>query len=246
MPRPPGPPTLTSDVSRQGLDADVADRLRESIFRGEIPAGTHLVELDLASRLDVSQGTVRAALKILQRIGLVEYRPRRGAFVNQISPADAFEIYTLRDSLEALGARCAAERITDAGRLELDRVLEQMRQGAASGNRRRLMEVDFKFHRTIIALSGHRRLMDMYELIEAQTRLFMTLTMTDRFHHDLKEVLAIHKPIAEAISKGDARRAAALASSHNERDGRDLVSAMSPPASQETVRYSLPRATKAG
>jgi hypothetical protein len=83
-------------------------------------------------------------------------------------------------------------------------------------------------------------------LIEAQTRLFMTLTMTDHFHHDLKEVLAIHKPIAEAISKGDARRAAGLASSHNERDGRDLINAISPPVSQETARYSLPRATKAG
>jgi DNA-binding GntR family transcriptional regulator len=126
-----------------------------------------------------------------------------------------------------LGARCAAERISDSGRVELNRALQSLRVGVLSGNRRRVMDLDFKFHRTIVELSGHRRLIDLYNLIEAQIRLFMTLTMTDRFHHDLTEVLAIHEPIAKAIAKGDATRAAELASRHNERDGRHLIAAMS-------------------
>ena len=227
MRRLPGRPRLANDAGRKGLDEDVADRLRESILKGEVPPGTHLVEMELASQQEVSQGTVRAALKILQREGLVEYRPRRGNFVTQIAAADAFEIYTLRDALEALAARWAAERITDAGRRKLDQGLHALRLGVMSGNRRRVMELDFKFHRTIVELSGHRRLIELYKFIEVQTRLFMTLTMTDRFHHDLTEVLKIHRPLAEAISKGDARGAAELASRHNERDGQHLIDAMS-------------------
>jgi DNA-binding GntR family transcriptional regulator len=224
--RPAGRPRLLNEFNRKGLDEDVADRLRDLILKGELLPGAHLIEMDLASAHDVSQGTVRAALKILQHEGLVEHRPRRGKFVNETSADDAFEIYTLRDSLEALGARCAAERITDSGRAELNRALQALRVGVLSGNRRRVMDLDFKFHRTIVELSGHRRLIDLYNLIEAQVRLFMTLTMSDRFHHDLTEVLSIHEPIAKAIARGDAGRAAELASRHNERDGRHLIAAM--------------------
>jgi DNA-binding GntR family transcriptional regulator len=231
--RPAGRPRLLNAFNRKGLDEDVADRLREMILKGELVAGTHLVEMDLASAHNVSQGTVRAALKILQHEGLVEHRPRRGKFVNETSADDAFEIYTLRDSLEALGARCAAERITDSGRAELKRALQSLRVGVLSGNRRRVMDLDFKFHRTIVELSGHRRLIDLYSVIEAQIRLFMTLTMTDRFHHDLTEVLSIHEPIAKAIAKGDGARAAELASRHNERDGQHLIAAMSAKAGTE-------------
>jgi len=242
MKRSPGRPRLGNELGRKGLDEDVADRIRETILKGEVPAAAHLVELDLAARHEVSQGTVRAALKILQRQGLVEFRPRRGNFVTQITAADAFEIYTLRDALEALGARYAAERITDAGRRELNRALQALRVGVVSGNRRKVLELDFKFHRTIVELAGHRRLLEMYNLIEVQTRLFMSLTMTDRFHHDLTEVLALHKPIAEAIAKGDARRAAELASHHNERDGQRLIATMS----SESGAESAARKTSSG
>lgn len=235
MPRRPGPPALVEDVGRKGLDENVADKIRESILKGDFAAGSHLVELDLASRWDVSQGTIRAALKILQHEGLVEYRPRRGNFVSEVTSADIFEIYTLRDALEALGARLAAEHIDEAGHRSLERALQNLRSGAVSGNRRRVMELDFEFHRTVLQLSRHRRLIEMYALIEAQTRMFMA--MTDRFHHDLTEVSGIHEPIAQAIYRGDGELASRLSSRHNERDGQKLVTAL---AESEAAEYRKP------
>lgn len=212
------------DVHRVGLDADIAARLRQAILRGVFSPGDRLVELELASRWDVSQATVRAALKILQHEGLVESRPRRGSFVRTLSEADVLEIYSLRDALEALAARHAAKRIDDRGRSSIVKILDGMRSAVESGNRKRMLDLDFEFHRQIVGLSGHSRLADIYAGLEMQTRLFLTLT--DQFHHDLEELVAIHEPLARAVMEGDEGQAFGLASSHSQGDGRKLTEAI--------------------
>lgn len=139
--------------------------------------------------------------------------------------ADVIEIYSLRDALEALGARLAAERISPDRCRVLERVLQAMRSAATAGNRKRAMELDFEVHRTIIAMSGHRRLAEAYASLETQTRLFMA--MTGRFHHDLSELVSIHEPLVAAICAGKAQRAFDLAIRHNEPDGRKLAQSVS-------------------
>ena len=216
MTRSPAP-----QLQRRGLDEDLAEALRQSILKGSLAPGTRLTELELAASWQVSQGTVRAALKTLTTEGLVENRPRRGSFVTSISQADVLEIYTLRDSLEALAARRAAHRVNKDNRAELERVLSAMRQAALSGQRKRLLDLDFEFHRTVVAMADHRRLMEIYARLESQTRLF--LNMTDRYHHDLEALFHLHEPLATAILEGDEDRAFELASHHSENDGKALA-----------------------
>lgn len=206
------------------LDEEVADRLREAILRGELKSGTRLTELALAAEWQVSQATVRAALKILQGDGLVEYRKRRGTFVTAITEADVLEIYTLRDTLESFAARRAAQRVTAHGRKTLERIMQSMRAAARAGDRKRMLELDFQFHRAIVNMSGHQRLLETYLKLESQTRLFMT--MTDILHHDLDDALALHLPLGEAILAGDEQRSFELASGHSERDAVELVRAL--------------------
>ena len=214
----------SAELDRRSLDEDVAEALREGILKGDLKPGERLTELDLAARWRVSQGTIRAALKTLQYEGLVEVRPRRGTFVATLTEADVIEIYTLRDALESLAARNAASRITDAGRKSLERVLRAMRSAVEAGNRKRMLELDFEFHRTIVEMSGHKRLAEMWSRLAVQTRLF--LTMTDQFHHDLDGLLSIHEPLAEAVLAGKAEKAFRLASHHSQRDGTRLSAAL--------------------
>lgn len=211
-------------IERKSLDEDIADRLRSLILKGDLQPGERLTELGLADRWQVSQGTIRAALKTLQHEGLVENLPRRGTFVASVGEEDVLEIYTLRDTLEAFAARRAAQRMTDAGRKALEKVMRDMRAAAQAGNRKQMLDLDFQFHRTIVNMCEHRRLSDIYSALEVQTRLF--LTMTEVLHHDLDEALAQHEPLAEAILAGDAERAFALASHHSERDAVELVNAL--------------------
>ncbi|MEZ5775275.1 MAG: GntR family transcriptional regulator [Hyphomicrobiaceae bacterium] len=213
-----------AELDRRNLDEDVAGALRQGILTGDLKPGERLTELDLAARWRVSQGTIRAALRTLQFEGLVEVRPRRGTFVTKLDEADVIEIYSLRDTLESLASRHAAERITDKDRRTLERVLRAMRSAVEAGNRKRMLELDFEFHRTIVEISGHKRLMEMWSRLAVQTRLF--LTMTDQFHHDLDGLLSIHEPLAEAILAGKAEKAFRLASHHSQRDGTRLAAAL--------------------
>lgn len=221
-----------AELERRSLDEDVAEALRQGILKGDLKPGERLTELDLAARWRVSQGTIRAALRTLQYEGLVEVRPRRGTFVATLTEADVIEIYTLRDALESLAARNAASRITDAGRKSLERVLRAMRSAVEAGNRKRMLELDFEFHRTIVEMSGHKRLAEMWSRLAVQTRLF--LSMTDQFHHDLDGLLSIHEPLAEAILAGKAEKAFRLASHHSQRDGTRLAAALAGSAKDNT------------
>lgn len=208
-------------LSPRRLDVDAADSLRELILSGQLGAGSHLVETLLAERLQVSRGTLRAAFRRLHEEGLVEYRPNRGVFVRQLSADDIWEIATLRDSLETMAARLAAERVTDAGRRELSTVIAEMQAAVAAGDRARAVELDYAFHRLVMRLSGHERLQRVYAVLEAQTRLFMIAT--DPTHPDLSHMMPLHAPVAEAIAQGDAARAAQLSAGQNEKDAQQLL-----------------------
>jgi DNA-binding GntR family transcriptional regulator len=214
----------TPELERRSLDGDVAEVLRQGILKGDFAPGERLTELDLAARWRVSQSTIRAALKTLQYEGLVDVRPRRGTFVTTLNEADVLEIYSLRDALESLAARHAALRIAEKDRRTLERVLRAMRSAVETGNRKRMLELDFEFHRTIVEMSGHKRLAEMWSRLAVQTRLF--LTMTDQFHHDLDGLLSIHEPLAEAILSGKPEKAFRLASHHSQRDGTRLAAAL--------------------
>ena len=77
---------------------------------GALPPGHRLVETALAESLAISRGTLRAALRALTHEGLVAQVAYTKWMVPELSPADAWELYTLRGSLEGLAARLVTER----------------------------------------------------------------------------------------------------------------------------------------
>lgn len=209
-----------ASLDSRGLDAQVADIVRERILAGTLIAGQHLVESALAAELNVSQGTIRAGLRLLDPEGLVETRPNRGVFVATLSPEDVVEVYSLRNALEGMAARLASERITDAGRQELSDALDLLRAAVERGDAGGAVQQDWEIHKIIVRLSGHRRLQGVHAAFLGQTALFMN--MTRPLHDDLEEIYALHAPLVEAIVAGDSAKAEALARNHNTEDGERL------------------------
>ncbi len=108
------------------LAATVGQRLRSLILEGQLLPGTVLRLAPLAASLGVSVMPVREALRQLEAEGLVVVAPRRGATVAELSVEDVEEIYTLRIALESLCAGRAAERLTDADLVGLERRFAEM------------------------------------------------------------------------------------------------------------------------
>lgn len=131
----------------------LADELRESILAGELHEGAHLPpERMLATQANVSRGSVREALRILQAEGLIETRPGRngGPVVRKPSseslerPLTAFvrgrsirlqELVETRLSIETAVTRLAAENRTDDDLALLASLNEQLASAATHEER---------------------------------------------------------------------------------------------------------------
>jgi DNA-binding GntR family transcriptional regulator len=212
-------------VTARTLDVEVTQGIRQLVLDGELTPGTRLLENQLAHDFGVSAGTVRTALHTLRHEGVVDYQPNKGARIASLDARDAWEIYTLRNTLEAMGSRLAAERMSESDIERLLLELDVMTQAAREGDSKEALRSDRRFHRLIIVASGHCRLEQMYHIIEVQTSLFMILT--EPFHVDVGEIVNIHRPLAEAIATRNSVRAEELAKEHNTRDGERLFALLS-------------------
>ncbi len=216
---------LNPKVDRRSLDRRVADALREEILSGRFAPGFRLVETWLAQQLEVSRGTVRAALSELAHQGLVDQVAYTSWSVPDMRAQDAWELYTLRATLEGLGSYLAAEAMTPAKGEEITAAFERLVESARVGEVGPAVEADLMLHKTIVGLSGHGRLMKQYEILEQQLRRYMT--SSNALMHDTGEIGDQHRPIVEAILSGRAGEAEALAKSHNMTEGRKLFNKLS-------------------
>lgn len=217
----PPPTSSLNPVEKLSLNQVAADRLREAIVTGAIAPGTRLVELTLAGQMQLSRGTVRAALHGLVGEGLVVQRPYVGWEVLSLTSADAWELYTLRAALEALAARLAAENEDATKRQILETAFANLKTAASANDAKAVTDADLSLHKTIVSLSGHRRLADQYALVEQQVRMY--IASTNARLQDRQMVVQEHTPLVRAVEKGDARAAERLAREHSTYAGRDLV-----------------------
>jgi DNA-binding GntR family transcriptional regulator len=131
------------------LAENVAAALRESIYNGGHIIGERLIELTLAHEMNVSQNTVRDALRILEQEGLVVKRARRGVHVRAYTAEEAAEVYTLWATLEELALNWAIAGLTENDLDELRDLIEEAHSQTEARNPLGAIESLLTFHETI-------------------------------------------------------------------------------------------------
>ena len=205
---------------KRGLGIQAAEVLRNDILSGAFQPGEQITEEALSAQLGVSRGTIRTSLQQLVHEGIVRYEPYKGNFIRPLDAHDAWEIYTLRNSLEALASRFAAQFITSEGKEQLAVVLSNLKAAIKSKQQSAIVDADFALHLIIVELSQHKRLMVQYKQLENLTRLYMNTLVG--YRSNLEELLDEHVVLIEAISQGDPDKAELLAKEHNTVDGQFL------------------------
>jgi DNA-binding GntR family transcriptional regulator len=203
----------TGQLDRRSLDHRVADILRGQILSGALPPGHRLVETALAESLAISRGTLRAALRALTHEGLVAQVAYTKWMVPELSPADAWELYTLRGSLEGLAARLVTERQRPDAIASVKDAFDRLESAVAAESHAEVAEADAGLHKSIVMAAGHARLQEQYRLLEQQIRRYILLTNAAII--DLHQMVPAHQPLVEAIMVGDVESAARLAQEHN-------------------------------
>lgn len=212
---------LLKPIQKRSAEAQATDALRDQLLKGGARPGSRLTEIGLSQQLSVSRSTIRTALHQLANEGLVVQVPYTDWQVASLSAADAWELYTLRASLEALGTRLAVGALTQQGEQRIAAALDALVQACRTGERVAIADQDLGLHSTIVELSGHRRLGEHYRLVRQQIRLY--IAWSDAIMPDVDSIIETHRWLVDAILKRDADRAASLAHDHCESAGRSLA-----------------------
>ena len=152
-------PVVSQDDS-QTMSENVFRRIQAAIVKGEIAPGSKISEPELARTYGISRGPLREAIHRLEGQRLLVRVPHVGARVVSLSHAELIELYEIRESLEGMACRLAAERMTDAEIEELRQVLHTHERDEAfqAGLGYYQQEGDFDFHYRIIQGAGNRTL----------------------------------------------------------------------------------------
>lgn len=206
---------LSEPVRVQSLVETIVERLEAAIVSGELPPNTRISEQGLARQMGVSRGPLREAVRRLEGRKLIERTPNKGARVSALSPEDLEALLVVREALEGMASRLAAERMSDAEIAALEALLEQhgsmddVQQGTGYYQESR----DFDFHFRIIKASGNERLIgilcgDLYHLLRVYRY------KSSRMHGRAKQAFDEHRRIVAALAARDPDAAEAAMREH--------------------------------
>jgi len=217
-------------MAKSGKDSTehVITYVRELIARGELRPGDRLpAERDLATRLGVSRPTIRAGLRALAAMGVVQPRHGSGTYIPEGPPTlgseplrfqaalhglTRAEMYEARRVLEVSAAGLAAER---ASAEHVAAIAEEVASlFAAIDDPVEFLVHDIRFHRAVAAACGNPIVASLVEMVAAlyyEQRRETAARATDR---NLRDAADMHRSIYQAIRKHEVEQAKALMDRH--------------------------------
>lgn len=188
------------------------EALEEDIVSGRLRPGQRLDEVGLAERFGLSRTPIREALIQLSASGLVEIRPRRGAFVMLLGPRELIESFELMAEIEAACARLAAQRMGPSDRTAIAAAHATCRAAVAAGDEAAYYPANARFHAAIYAATGNRVL--LAEALRLQRALQPYRRLQLKVPRRMDASFAEHEGILEALFAGEGALAAERVRAH--------------------------------
>ena len=186
-------------LTPKALYEEVAEQLRQRIFRRELEPGSWIDELKIAEEFGISRTPLREALKVLAAEGLVTMKVRRGAYVTEMSEKDLRDVYHLLSLLESDAAGVVAERATPEQQQTLRDLHAELE--SAAGNREAFFSVNERFHMALLDMADNRWRSQMV----ADLRKVMKLNRHNSLFKQgrIEDSLSEHRAILDAMLARD-------------------------------------------
>ena len=204
-------------IKRNNLVEMIFNALKKDILSGALPKGELLLPQDvLAQQFGVSRTVIREAFNKLSSLGLIKSHQGKGTFVrspnakNVIEPmlnalyldeSSTRELMETRYYLERAVARLAAKRAKSEDIAPLQRIIDNMRQHAKSGDIEAYAKEDFSFHLRLSELSKNDILNRILETIREIAYVF--LTSFSRTEGAQERAIDFHQRILNAVAERD-------------------------------------------
>ena len=197
-------------LAPRALYEEVAELLRQRIYRRELEPGSWIDELKIAEEYGISRTPLREALKVLAAEGLVTMKVRRGAYVTEVSEQDLHNVYHLLGLLESDAAGVVATQATEAEQQELQALHDELE--AAAADRDRFFALNERFHMRLLEIADNR----WRDQMVADLRKVMKLNRQNSLLKSgrIEESLAEHRAIMAALRRRDEAAAAKAMQAH--------------------------------
>jgi DNA-binding GntR family transcriptional regulator len=207
----------------------IADELRRVIITGELTAGSHLRQTEIAKRFGVSTTPVREAFTALAREGFVQQDSHRGVVVYSPSVADVRENYEIRMALEPLAGELAAKTITAEQLDALDAIVDEMRVKSKSDPLYQSSVLNPRFHGLIYEAAERPRLLELITNFRGAAVAYQMVLVAPDLSvpgEYVDEVQAEHEEIAAALRARAPKRAARALRTHIQHNLDQVVAAI--------------------
>jgi DNA-binding GntR family transcriptional regulator len=207
---------------RESTPSIIADKIRDAIGHGDIPAGAQLYEAELARTFGISRGPLREGLQRLTQEGLLVSIRNRGVFVIEMTPENVRDMYAVRSAIERAAVQMIFRRDPEAASARLSVICAQMARATSVEER---SEIDIAFHEELVNLSQSPRLRRVHRTVMTETRMCIHALAESYALSD--DRVAEHHAIADAIAAGEPMAADRLLIEHMD----DAVNRLVPAAS---------------
>jgi DNA-binding GntR family transcriptional regulator len=199
-------------MNDQRLPDQLREKIEEAIATGVYPPGMRLDEVSLAEEFGVSRTPLREALFQLAALGFIAKRPRKGWEVATIAPSRLCEMFEVMAELEAMCAKLAARRASDAELAVIRRAHEACAEAKEALNTAEYYRLNEVFHLAIYNASHNAFLIEQANGLHRRLRPYRRLQL--RVRDRIPASYAEHQGILDAILGGDPQRATELSRSH--------------------------------
>ncbi|WRH18668.1 FCD domain-containing protein [Microbacterium sp. JZ37] len=215
------------EIERRGLRDRVYDLILEMLLTGEVEPGARLSIDSMARLLDVSPTPVREAMVQLERTGLVTREALRGYRVAPpLAPEELEQLFDARLVIETAAAGGAvrggaaavtALRAAHAGHVDAAEAVIAAHDdaGVPLEVTKAYFAADGEFHRQLFLANGNHYLLEMHDGLGALTHRMRQAVMGGP--DDVREAVAEHETILDAVERGDAEAAVACMRAHLEK-----------------------------
>jgi DNA-binding GntR family transcriptional regulator len=185
------------DTRGQSIAEQIATSLEEDIVLGRRHPRERLIEQDLCDRFKTHRGDVRLALFELEKKGIVQRIPNRGAIVRDLTPKEVMEIYAIREELEVMAVRILPLPVAASRIAELEKIQERHSAAIDKDDMLAVFYANLHFHQTLFALCGNACLIETIKTLERKVygirfyanALPQALERARRDHFDMIEAL---------------------------------------------------------
>ncbi len=203
-------------AEHENLDQKAYQILKTMIMDRQLLPGEKIPQEKLAEDLGISRTPLINALKFLEKEKLVQSIPRRGFFMRTFTKKEMISIFELREVLEGLAARKAAQKITDNEIDQLGKFFKQFAGDKDIDDIRAYAREDRRFHKFLLDIGAKEFLKSILETYNVISYSYQVVSPEGLVRHP-RETIREHRAMIEAIAGRDAEAAENLMRRHFQR-----------------------------